>query len=71
MAGAIESQQEGAAVCLYFLVLCTSKKKNCRLLRFARNDKLQMRHCEPPLLEWQEPLNQNKGARQSAFILLS
>jgi hypothetical protein len=70
MVGAIESKQGGAAACLYSLVLGTSKKINCGLLRFARNDRLQIRHCEPPLLELQEPLNQNKGARQSGFDFL-
>ena len=30
-----------------------------------------MRHCEPPLHEWQELLNANKGAWQSAFSFLS
>ncbi len=29
------------------------------------------RHCEPPLYEWQELLNQNKGAWQSADYPLS
>ena len=29
------------------------------------------RHCEPPIHEWQELLNQNKGAWQSAYYPLS
>jgi hypothetical protein len=70
-AGAFECQQGGAAACLYFLVVGTSKKKNCGLLRFTRNDKFQIRHCELPLHERQEQLINGKGARQPAFILLS
>ena len=58
---AFESQKGGAAVCLIFIVLGTSKKINCGLLRFARNDRLQMRHCEPPLKGWQELLNHMRG----------
>jgi hypothetical protein len=33
--------------------------------------KSHIRHCEPPLKGWQEQLNQNEGARQSAFGFLS
>jgi hypothetical protein len=40
IAGAFEWQQGGVAACLYSLGLGTSKKKNCGLLRFARNDRL-------------------------------
>ena len=60
-AGAFECQRGGAAACLYFLVVGTSKKTNCGLLRFARNDKFQIRHCEPPLHEWQEAFGSQKG----------
>ena len=69
--GSIASEQGGVAACLYSLGLGTSKKINCGLLRFARNDRLQMRHCELPLPEWQEIMNCNIGARQPAFIFLS
>ena len=46
-------------------------KKNCRLLRFARNDRLQIRHCEPPFQKWQELVNHDKGGWQSDFDFLS
>jgi hypothetical protein len=70
VAGNYELQHRGAAACLYFLVVGTSKKKNCRLLRFARNDGLQMRHCEPPSDEKREQFESHKGARQPAFDFL-
>ena len=68
-AGAIESKQGGVAACLYSFVLDTNKKINCGLLRFARNDRLQTRHCEPPLGRGQDLLNYDKGAWQPAFDL--
>ena len=43
---------------------------NCRLLRFARNDRLQIRHCERPSDRKRELLNNDKGARQSGFDFL-